>query len=97
MPMFNPPHPGEMLKTEILEFTNTSITKLAEHMDVSRKTISAIVNGRSPITPKIAVRLEKVLGNPSAEHWLRLQTAYDLSQTRKETKGLKLSRLDIAS
>ena len=59
-----------------------SITDAAKHLGVSRKTLSKILNSRGAITPEMALRLEKVF-KPSAESWLKQQTAYDLWQARQ--------------
>ena len=78
MEMYNPPHPGEVLKDLVLDELNISITEAAEHLNVSRKTLSKILNGRGAVTPEMALRLEKVFGRPTADHWLRMQNGYDL-------------------
>jgi antitoxin HigA-1 len=57
MPMLNPPHPGENLRDDVLIPLRLSVTETAKALGVSRKTLSEIVNGKSPITPDIAVRL----------------------------------------
>ena len=77
MRMHNPPHPGEVLKTLCLEPLNLSITETAKALGVSRKTLSAILNGRAGISPEMAVRLSIAFGT-SAESWLTQQTQYDL-------------------
>lgn len=88
MSVFAPPHPGEILKEEVLDEMGLSVTDAAELLGVSRKTISKIINGHSPITPEMALRLERHF-KPSADMWLRLQNAYDLSRLRADVrKGL---------
>ena len=82
--MHNPAHPGEILKELILEPLGLSVTHAAEHLDVSRKTVSKVLNGRGAITPEMALRLEMAFDKPDAEHWLKIQTAYDLWQARKQ-------------
>ena len=77
MKMYNPPHPGEIIKGLWLDPMGVSITDVAQAMGVSRKTLSKIVNGRGRVTPEIAVRLSIALGG-SPESWLGHQTAYDL-------------------
>ncbi|MFC0180149.1 MULTISPECIES: HigA family addiction module antitoxin [Thorsellia] len=87
MTMHNPAHPGEILRDLLIAPLNLTISDVADHLDISRKTLSKILNGRSSITPEMAMRLELAFVRPSAEHWLRLQNAYDISilRTRKET------------
>jgi addiction module HigA family antidote len=91
--MHNPPHPGEVIKTLCLDPLGITITRAAEALGVSRKTLSAIVNGRAGITPEMAVRLSIAFGT-SAESWLNQQTQYDLwhaEQRRKELRVVKLA------
>ncbi len=83
MGIHNPAHPGEILKELVIEPLGLTITQASENLGVSRKTLSKVTNGRSAITPEMAVRLELAFSKPSADHWLRLQNAYDLWQARQ--------------
>ncbi|MDQ7089119.1 MAG: HigA family addiction module antitoxin [Methylococcales bacterium] len=83
MVMYNPAHPGEILKELVIESLALSITDAAEHLDVSPKVLTKILNGKINISPEMALRLELVFHKPSANHWLRLQTAYDLWHARQ--------------
>lgn len=80
--MYNPCHPGEILKEDIIKPLHLSVSEAAVHLGVSRKTLSKIINGKGRITPEMALRLEMVFG-PSAESWLRMQIAFDLWQARQ--------------
>jgi len=91
MAMFNPAHPGEILKELVIDSLELTITDVAKHLDVSRKTLSKVLNAKGSITPVMAVRLELAFGKPSADHWLRLQNAHDLWQTRQEQNSLHVS------
>tara|TARA_R110002167_G_scaffold331002_1_gene537711 strand:+ start:613 stop:909 length:297 start_codon:yes stop_codon:yes gene_type:complete len=91
MAMFNPAHPGEIIKELVIESLGLTITDVASHLDVSRKTLSKVLNARGSVTPEMAVRLELAFGKPSADHWLRLQNAYDLWQTRQQKESLHVS------
>lgn len=91
MAMFNPAHPGEIIKDLVIESLGLTITDVASHLDVSRKTLSKVLNARGSVTPEMAVRLELAFGKPSADHWLRLQNAYDLWQTRQQKDSLHVS------
>lgn len=64
------------------------MTDVAEHLAISRKTLSKVINCRGAITPEMALRLELVFKKPSADHWLRLQNAYDLWQAREHANEL---------
>jgi antitoxin HigA-1 len=86
MRMHNPPHPGEIIKTLCLEPLGVSVTQAAEALGVSRKTLSAIVNGRAGISPEMAIRLSIAFGT-SAESWLNQQTQYDLWQAEQHCQA----------
>lgn len=88
MAMYNPAHPGEILKELIIESLELTITDVAKHLDISRKTLSKILNTRGSITPEMALRLELAFRKPSADHWLRLQSAHDLWQTRQHQESI---------
>src|SRR5271154_6586247 len=92
MKMHNPPHPGEALKALCLEPLNLTITEVARSLGVSRKTLSAILNGRAGISPEMAVRLS-IAFDTTAESWLNQQLQFDLWKVRKKTKKLKVSRI----
>jgi len=92
MQMYNPPHPGEILKELCLEPLGLTVTKAAEALGVSRKTLSAILNGRAGISPEMAIRLSMAFGT-SAESWLNQQTQYDLWIARQNLQAVKVERL----
>ena len=85
--MHNPPHPGEVLRELWLVPLGLSITAAAQRLNVSRKTLSEIVNGRAGITPEMALRLELAFGK-SAQSWLGHQSAFDLWQLKDRRKSL---------
>lgn len=95
MKMHNPPHPGEILKELCLDPLGLSVTRAAQALGVSRKTLSAILNGHAGVSPEMAIRLSLAFGT-SAESWLNQQTQYDLWQAEKERKHLKVERLTPA-
>ncbi|WP_068763591.1 HigA family addiction module antitoxin, partial [Oleiphilus sp. HI0066] len=88
-------HPGEVLKELVIESLGLTLTDVASHLDVSRKTLSKVLNARGSLTPEMAVRLELAFGKPSADHWLRLQNAYDLWLARQTKDALHVSPFDI--
>lgn len=92
MEMFNPPHPGEVLRELCLKPANLSVTALAQALGVSRKSISQLLNGRCGVSPDMAIRLSMAFGT-SPESWLEHQLQYDLWQAKKRNKGLKIRRL----
>ncbi len=95
MKMHNPPHPGKVLRELCLEPLGLSVTRAAEALGVSRKTLSAILNERAGISPEMAIRLSKAFGT-SAESWLNQQVQYDLWVTEKSLGKIKVKRLSAA-
>jgi len=95
MKMHNPPHPGEVLRALCLEPMGLSVTRAAEALGVTRKTLSAIINGRAGISPEMAVRLSLAF-DTSSESWLNQQSQYDLWLAEKNRKRLKVERLSAA-
>jgi len=85
--MFNPPHPGETIREDVLPALGLSVTEAAEQLGVSRVSFSRVINGKAAISPIMARRLEAWLNGPehgpSAESWLRGQLAYDLWQAEQ--------------
>lgn len=90
MTMHNPPHAGLILSEMWLKPLGLTITKAAAQLNVSRKTLSEVVNAHAAITPEMALRLEMAFGK-SADSWLGHQSAHDLwkIQTRKESLGVQ--------
>jgi addiction module HigA family antidote len=90
MRMYNPPHPGDIIREFCIEALDLSVTDAAKSLGVARKTFSSLLNGRSGISPEMALRLSKVFGR-SPEGWLKLQLQYDLwkAQQRADLKSLK--------
>ncbi len=93
--MHNPAHPGEILKTLVIEPLGLSVTETASRLGVSRRSLSKLLNGRGTITAEMALRLEMTFGKPNAAHWLRLQNAYDLWQTRQRSKNIHVSPIEM--
>ena len=89
MSMKNPPHPGWTIKDGCLEPLGLSVTDGAKVLGVARHTLSRLINGQSGISPEMAIRLEKA-GWSTADHWLRLQAAYDLARARQHQDDIKV-------
>lgn len=89
MPMKNPPHPGRSIRDACLEPLGLTVTDGAKILDVARTALSRVLNGQTGISPEMAIRLEKA-GWSSADHWLRLQMAYDLAQARQQESHIKV-------
>lgn len=95
MRMFNPPHPGEVLRELCLEPLGLSVTEAAQALGVSRKTLSALLNGRSGISPEMAIRLSKAF-DTSAESWLNQQMHYDLWLAEQSLGDIEVRVLSAA-
>ena len=95
MSMHDPAHPGEILKTLVIEPLGLSVTETASRLGVSRSSLSRVLNGRGVVTPEMALRLEMTFGKPNAAHRLRLQNAYDLRQTRRYYDDIHVSPIEM--
>jgi len=93
MRMHNPPHPGEIIREFCIEPLNLSVTEAANSLGVTRKTLSTLLNGRSGISPEMALRLSKVFGR-TPEGWLRLQLQFDLWKTEQSVDISRLKRVE---
>jgi len=92
MPMKNPPHPGKHIRHDCLEPLGLTVTEGAEVLGVSRQALNNLVNGKSGISPEMAIRLSKAFGG-SPEVWLRMQLAFDLAQVRRRADEIKVKRV----
>jgi len=95
MPMQNPPHPGGVIR-DCIEELGLSVTEASAILDVTRPTLSRVINGHSAISPEMALRLSAAFGS-TAEFWLRMQTAYDLAQARLTLGKMNVQRCLPAS
>jgi addiction module HigA family antidote len=76
--MYDPPHPGLGLKDD-LDALDLTTAAAAQALDVTREQLHRVVTAQSAVSPEMAVRLEAVIGG-TADHWLRMQAAYDLAR-----------------
>jgi addiction module HigA family antidote len=88
--MHNPPHPGQVIRELCLEPLGLSVTAAAEALGVTRKALSELLNGKSGISPEMAIRLS-IAFKTSAESWLNQQMQYDLWKARLKLRKLKVS------
>jgi addiction module HigA family antidote len=93
--MYNPPHPGEVLKKLCLEPLGLTVTEAAKALGVSRKTLSSILNGHSGVSPEMAIRLS-IAFDTTSESWLNQQVQYDLWQAEQRREELNVKRLSAA-
>jgi addiction module HigA family antidote len=92
MEMHNPPHPGEVIRELCLEPLELTVTAAAKALGIARKSLSELLNGRSGISPEMAIRLS-IAFDTTPESWLMQQLQYDLWKARAKTKKLKVERL----
>lgn len=95
MRMYNPPHPGEVLRELCLEPLGLSVTDAAIALGVARKTLSAILNGHSGISPEMAIRLGKAF-DTTPESWLNQQVQYDLWEAVQRPEKVHVKKLVAA-
>jgi addiction module HigA family antidote len=92
MNMYNPPHPGKVLRRLYMEPLNMSVVALALALGVRRPTISSLVNGKSGISPQMAIKLSRAF-NTTPDLWLGMQMSYDLWQAQQLYDGHEIQRL----
>ena len=81
--MYDPPHPGLFVK-EYLDNSNITVTEAAKHLGITRVALSRIINGKTGISPEMALRLDEALRLFKAETWLKMQLEYDLWQAEQK-------------
>jgi antitoxin HigA-1 len=92
MPMKHPPHPGDFIRTEIIEPAGLSVTAAAAALGVSRPALSNLLNARADLSGDMALRMEKAFG-VRMDTLMRMQSAYDIARTRKREKQIRVRRI----
>jgi addiction module HigA family antidote len=90
--MKNPPHPGDFVRTEIIEPAGLSVTAAAAALQVSRPALSSLLNSKAGLSGDMALRIEKAFG-VKMDTLMRMQSAYDIAQTRKREKEIRVQRV----
>jgi antitoxin HigA-1 len=96
MPLKNPPHPGDFIRTEIVDPAGLSVTAAAIALGVSRPALSSLLNGKASLSGEMALRIEKAFG-VKMDTLMRMQSAYDIAQTRKREKEVQVRRIRSAA
>ena len=96
MPMKNPPHPGDFIRTEIVAATGLSVTAAAVALGVSRPALSSLLNGKAGLSGEMALRIEKAFG-VKMDTLMRMQSAYEIALTRKREKQICVDRIRCAA
>ena len=89
--MKKPPHPGDLIRTEVIEALGLSVSKAAAILKIRRATLSDVLRGKAALTPEMALRIEKAFG-PDMDHLLRMQLAYDVAKMRQQARGIAVKR-----
>ncbi len=92
MPMKNPPHPGGLIRRQIIEPLGLSVTAVAAALGVTRQALSNLLNERTALTADMALRIEKAFG-PKMDHLMRMQLAFDLAEVRRREHSIKVRRV----
>ena len=92
MPIKNPSHPGDFIRTEIIQPAGLSVTAAAALLQVSRPALSSLLNSRADLSGDMALRIEKAFG-VKMDTLMRMQAAYDIAQTRKREKQIRVRRI----
>ena len=96
MRMKSPPHPGLSVRHDCLEPLGLTVTAAANALGVTRQALNNLVNGKSGVSPEMAIRLDKAFGG-GAEVWLGLQMDYDLAEAMKRERTIRVKRLREAA
>jgi addiction module HigA family antidote len=96
MSMKNPPHPGDFIRTEIIEPAGLTVTAAAAALQVSRPALSSLLNGRADLSGDMALRIEKAFG-VKMDTLMRMQSAFNIAQTRKREKEIRVRRFQPAA
>jgi addiction module HigA family antidote len=92
MAMKNPPHPGDFIRTEIIQPAGLSVTAAAAALHVSRPALSNLLNGRADLSGDMALRIEKAFG-VRMDTLIRMQASFDIAETRKREKKIRVRRI----
>ncbi|MFI5095743.1 MAG: HigA family addiction module antitoxin [Candidatus Acidiferrales bacterium] len=92
MPMKNPSHPGDFIRTEIIQPAGLSVTAAAIALGVSRPALSSLLNSKADLSGDMALRIEKAFG-VKMDTLMRMQASYDIAQTRKREKKIHVRRI----
>src|SRR6266850_649851 len=96
MRMLNPPHPGDFIRTEIIQPRGLSVSSAARVLKISRPTLSSLLNAKSDLSGQMALRIEKAFG-VKMDTLMRMQSSYDIAKTRTREKEIRVRRIHYAA
>jgi addiction module HigA family antidote len=94
MPMKNPPHPGDFIRTEIIDAAGLTVTAAAAALRVSRPALSSLLNGKAVLSGDMALRIEKAFG-VKMDTLMRMQSSYEIAQTRRRERQINVQRVSM--
>jgi addiction module HigA family antidote len=89
-------HPGDWLRTEIVEPNDLNVTDAARHLGVTRQAMSNLLNARAGLSADMAIRFEKAF-DVKADTLLRMQTSFELAQARANEGEIQVERFRKAA
>lgn len=92
MPIKSPPHPGDFIRTEIIEPAGLTVTAAAAALHVSRPALSSLLNGKADLSGEMALRVEKAFG-VKMDTLMRMQASYDIARTRLREREIRVRRV----
>ena len=95
MPMKNPPHPGGLIRREVIDPLGLTVSDAAAILGVTRQALSMLVNERTDLSSEMALRIEKAFG-PRMDHLMRVQLAFDLARQREREQTVQVKRYQPA-
>ena len=96
MAIKSPPHPGDFIRTEIIEPAGLSVTAAATALRISRPALSSLLNGKAALSGNMALRIEKAFG-VKMDTLMRMQSSYDIAQTRLRENQIRVRRLHLSA
>ena len=93
MRMLNPPHPGDFIRTEIIDQRGLTVTAAARVLRVSRPALSSLLNGKADLSGDMALRIEKAFG-VRMDTLMRMQASFDIARTRKRENEIRVRRFE---
>lgn len=95
MPMKKPPHPGGLIRREVIEPLELTVSDAANILGVTRQALSLLLNERTDLSSEMALRMEKAFG-PKMDHLMRMQLVFDLAKQREREDSIKVKRYEPA-
>ena len=96
MPLKNPQHPGDFIRTEMIDPAGLTVTDAAKALCLSRPALSSLLNSNAGLSGEMALRIKKAFG-VWMDTLMRIQSSYDIAQMRKREKDIRVRRVRTAA